>query len=148
MRGTRSAVNHHPMKNIILALFISVVLLAACEEHECINSNEAFNTYPHDSPEYKSALLPYLNERDGLAFILKGYEEKDGIPHLLVEVQGDSLCALADVAITQPDGTVAGIIKNKGAGYIYAELSGLKIGLLKDPMGTHFVYRGMDYIID
>ena len=125
------------------------ILLASCDRPACKSSNPVFNNNEPASEVYKAELAKELkaNTTD-LSYYLAEYHETGTFPYMIVDVQGGGICAKAMVTIEMYDNDIAGIVKNKGAGYIGAELTGLEIAIVQQPGETKFLYKELDKISD
>ncbi len=111
--------------------------------------NPILNQYEYDAKEYKDELVQLINKsgQDRLTFWLKNYYERSGNEYIIVHIQGDSICATAEILVKDWD-KIDGIKKSYGKGYRGAQLVGLQFEIQQNPQSTEFVYLGIDSIRD
>jgi hypothetical protein len=131
-------------------LFFGTLMMLACDRPQCTNSNPVFDGNPPVSAIYKDELLKQIDAEgeNNLSYWLERYEERDGKAYLQFSVQGDGLCAVADVLVKEWDEKIAGIKRTKGMSYSGAEIKGLKFTVKRDSAHTELVYQSLDAIID
>lgn len=135
------------MKNV--KLFFAATTFAAfasCKEQECVNSNPILKANKPTSKAYKSALLKEVNTVKNIEYVLTGYQEKDGVPQLYIDISGEKLCAKTIVAVIKPDENIAKLIEHKGNGYLNNYMENLEITL--DTISNNFVYQSVSGIVD
>lgn len=136
------------MKHYI-SLLCLILLVISCDRADCKSGNPILNNNEPASEVYKAELAKELKTNTaGLDYYLAEYHQTETFPYMIVYVQGGDVCAKAMVTIEKQDDDIAGIVKNKGDGYIGAELAGLKLAIVEQPGSTQFLYNGMDYILD
>lgn len=128
----------------ILLLFVS------CDRPKCKNTNVIFDQYSPETKEYKDELVKQLSKRDKskLTYWLDAYQEKNGSKYIQVSIQDNTLCAKIILEIKDSQKGIEGIIKNKGAGYIGAELINLEFKTFQDSSKTEFVFTEISLIVD
>ncbi|MFP5439661.1 MAG: hypothetical protein ACLGH8_17935 [Bacteroidia bacterium] len=133
------------MKNVAIPALL--LLLVSCNgTTSCHNLNPVFNKYKPGDFEYKNELGQQLLKKgvDNFTYTLAGYSNDT----LRVNVQDDSICAIAPLQIVKYDEVSEKIRKVDGKGYHGAELNGLKIVIVRNESGISFLYRSADGITD
>jgi hypothetical protein len=135
------------MRTIALIVLLSFFL--SCDRPECVSPNKVFQQYPVASPEYKKELarLMEAGNPDHLRFWFDKYVANKEDEFILVNVQGDSICAAAFLKVENWKG-IENIKDKKGMSYSGAQLSGLKYHVVKDSSNITFVYDSVERIID
>lgn len=127
-----------------------IIIMISCNRPICNNTNPVFNTFAPDTKQYKDELLKQLERADKtqLTYWLESYQQIGNSPLIYVSVQGGSLCAKLVLTIATSRKGIEGILKNKGEGYIGAELENLKFKIKKDHTSTEFIFQEISGIID
>jgi hypothetical protein len=132
----------------IFGIAILILATVSCDRPECQNTNPIFDRFTPAQEEYKLELVKQVKGRESkLRYWLDRYEEKNNREYLMVFIQGDSLCAKAEILIENWEG-IEGIRRVKGKGYSGAELAGFKYDVHFQSERTTFSYRGVDRIVD
>ncbi|WP_203292467.1 hypothetical protein [Luteirhabdus pelagi] len=133
----------------ILVFIISVFGLNSCDRPVCNNENPIFDIENPESEKYKAELAEQLKNIDTseLSYWLKGYKNKNGVESLDFYIQGDELCAVINLTVTNWNG-LEDIRKRRGIGRRGAEFKNLRFKIVKNPNATSFVYNSFDYLID
>jgi hypothetical protein len=134
----------------IITAFIFLIFNISCDKPYYKNRNMIFDKFAPETKEYKDELIKQLEKADKtkLTYWLESYNENDTSQSINVKIQGDSLCALIVLKITSSKKGIEGIIKNKGKGYIGAELINLKFEMEKDNTLTEFIFEEISEIKD
>lgn len=119
-----------------------------------IFSCNTYNDHAHialESPsypdEYSTKLVSALSQKGGgNEFIVRGYKESGLNKYLVVEVVGDDVHAEIPLAITN-SAKMASIIRTKGVSYNGAEIRGLQLSPVNDPIAK-FKIDQIDRVID
>lgn len=121
----------------------------SCGRPECENKNSIFNTNEVTSNEYKKELIKELQrvEKEGVTYWLKSYVEKSGNEYILVNIQGNGLCAEGLLKVNNWT-NIEGIRKAKGKSYIGAELKDLTFDIKYSENNIEFIYKNVAQIID
>jgi hypothetical protein len=143
------------MKNKQTSVFIvyfSICLLTlalSCNRSLCENTNSVFRKYSPESQEYKIELSQQLQTTDNrkLSYWFDRYESRQGREHILVDIQGEGLCAKAHILVNDWS-KLEGIKSARGIGYHGAELKDLKISVGRDSTEIELLYEDLNYIID
>ncbi|MEC4004324.1 hypothetical protein OX283_006630 [Flavobacterium sp. SUN052] len=141
------------MKNkLILYVFFLVFLLieTSCDKSNCKNTNVIFDKYSPETEVYKKELVEELSKIDKskLTYWLDAYQEKNGLKYIQVSIQGDTLCAKIILVIKNSKKGIEEIIKNKGVGYVGAELKNLEFLTYLDYIKTEFIFKKISRIVD
>jgi len=134
-------------KTLLLSIFI--IFLMSCNRPECENKNSIFNTNEVESNEYKKELIKEIQrvEKEGVTYWLKSYVEKNGNEYILVNIQGNGLCAEGLLKVNNWT-NIEGIRKAKGKSYIGAELRDLTFDIKYSENNIEFIYKNVAKIID
>ncbi len=125
-----------------------LVLLSSCHFNEGVNKEPIFKNNPPESAVYKNKLGNLINaDDDELSYVIKGYKVQYGHDFLIVTISGPNILATAYIQINDPKG-IEQIVVNRAAGYVGAELEGLKLEVTKAPSGTVLLYKSVENIID
>jgi hypothetical protein len=126
-----------------------LVLIFSCNKPPCENTNSVFNTSSPESKEYKIELLQQLQKRDNrkLSYWFDRYESRNGKEYILVDIQGEGLCAKASVLVNDWR-KLKDIKSTEGVGYHGAELKDLKISVERGSTEIELLYEDLTYIID
>lgn len=130
----------------ITILFFSIF---SCDRPNCTNNNSVFDKFTPNQKEYKDELVKQLNlsDKKNLRYWLKEYKEQDGQEYLYFYVQGDNLCAVIAVSMTQWSG-LENLREKKGVSYRGAEFTKLRFDIQQDDSSTKFIYQSYKQIID
>lgn len=133
----------------LVAFCACVVLVAACKRKECKNTDAAFDKLLPGTEEYRRALAQKIKTSgaQNLNYYLEDYKEVTGKRYLQVKIQGDSLCAKIMMEVKNWSG-IENIKATEGKGYHGAELKGLSFDVTTDSLGTSFIYRSVDKVVD
>jgi len=136
-------------RTYFLLLSLLIFGFISCDRPSCESMNPILNQYEYDAKEYKDELVQLINKsgQDRLTFWLKNYYERSGNEYIIVHIQGDSICATAEILVKDWD-KIDGIKKSYGKGYRGAQLVGLQFEIQQNPQSTEFVYLGIDSIRD
>lgn len=141
------------MKNSLiqpLYTFILCCVIISCNQEECNNTNPIFDQTLPENNDYKKELAIQLSltNKEKLTYFLEGYQEKNGQRYLYVAIKGDSLCAKGILSVPKEEPKLKGILKNKGKGYIGAELKNLSFKIHQDSSNINFIFKDVESIID
>ena len=127
-----------------------LIFIVSCDRPECKNTNVIFNKFTPETKEYKDELIKQIEKVDKtkVTYWMKSYHENDNSQSINVNIQSDSLCAEIVLKIASSKNGIEGILKNKGKGYIGAELKNLKFEIEKDSASTEFIFEEISGIID
>ena len=144
----RSSKKLHEMKYSILTL-LTILFLISCNKPECNNNNPIFDKYEIETFEYQTELIKKLQKynSEDLKYWFDSYSNKNGKEYIIVEVQGEGLCAKIQLLITNTN-KLENLIRNKGVSYEGAELRGLTYGILEKDSSIEIVYSDLVRIID
>lgn len=139
------------MKNkfgLIFLLLLAVWFLS-CDRPECKNQNKIFDNNEPNSELYKKELAKQFNnvDRSKLRYWLQKYEEQNEKESLYFYIQGDNLCAILNLSVTNWD-KLENVRERKGVGRRGAEFTNLKFRIIQDSISTKFVYSTFDKLID
>ena len=134
----------------IITAFSILIFIVSCDRTECTNTNVIFDKFTPETKEYKDELIKQIAKVDKtkLTYWMKSYQENDNSQSINVNIQSDSLCAEIVLKIASSKNGIEGILKNKGKGYIGAELKNLKFEIEKDSASTEFIFEEISGIID
>lgn len=134
----------------IITAFSLLIFIVSCDRPVCKNTNVIFDKFTPETKEYKDELIKQIAkvDKNKLTYWMKSYQENDNSESINVNIQGDSLCAIIVLKIASSKNGIEGILKNKGKGYIGAELKNLKFEIEKDSASTEFVFDEISGIID
>ena len=139
-------------KNLIkiITAFSVLIFIVSCDRPVCKNTNVIFDKFTPETKEYKDELIKQIAKVDKtkLTYWMKSYQENDNLQSINVNIQGENLCAVIVLKISSSENGIEGILKNKGKGYIGAELKNLKFEIEKDSATTEFVFEEIGGIID
>lgn len=133
-----------------LSLLYLLTLLMSCDRPACKNTNPLFDQYTADHEEYKQELARELKRVDAaeLTFWVASYQEKNGLPTINANIQGDGLCSVIALTIGESRNGIEDVITKKGGGYRGAELKDLKFEVVQNGADTKFLFRSVSSIID
>ena len=134
----------------IITAFSILIFIVSCDRTECTNTNVIFDKFTPETKEYKDELIKQIAKVDKtkLTYWMKSYQENDNSQSINVNIQGVSLCAVIALKISSSKKWIEGILKNKGKGYIGAELKNLKFEIVKDSKSTEFIFEEISGIND
>lgn len=140
------------IKNILksVTFFCLFIIIVGCNRPKCNNTNPIFNKFLPDTKEYKDELVTELEKVDKtkLTYWMDNYQEIGNSQFIFINIQGDGLCAKIVLTIDSSKKGIELLIKNKGDGYIGAELKNLKFNIKKESMSTEFIFEEISGIID
>jgi hypothetical protein len=129
-------------------MFASVFALSlnACDRPECQNSNPAFKQYRPETRQYKLELAREIRRvgADDLRYWYNQTVVRGGKEYMLLNVQGDGVCASGEVRVTDWTG-IQGL--RAGTGYRGAELDGLRLAISESSEDV-LEYKGLERILD
>ncbi len=133
-----------------LTIFCVLSVIISCDRPACENTNEVFLKHAPQTKPYKDELVRQLKlvDQSKLSYWMGSYQEHDNLQYVNANIQGEGLCAIVAMAVSESDKGIERILKNKGMGYIGAELKGLKFDIHQDSMSTELVFRSVESIID
>ena len=133
-----------------ITVFCFLVFFVSCDRPICKNTNPIFDKFSPDRKEYKDELVKELKKIDKtkLSYWMENYQEIGKSQFIYANIQGDGLCAKIMLKIESSKEGIEGILKNKGDGYIGAELENLKFEIKKDSTSTEFVFKEISGIVD
>jgi hypothetical protein len=138
------------MKTISLftILFFALVL-HACKTTHCTNSNPVFDKFTYETEAYKRELAKQMKQAGPgtLGYTFDEFVEKNGNEFIVVNIQGDGICARGEILV-KDWGKLQAIRDANGGGYRGAALEGLKIETVQDSAQTQFVYSSIERIVD
>ena len=131
------------MKLAIIFICLAFLLASCHHKHRaCANTNPVFTQYSPDDREYKAELIRQLSKRDPsrIHYFIEKYLVRARKPFMMVEVEGDSLCAKMMLDIKnenkmQDFKTVAGL------SYTGAELIGLQYAIDSSYGSYNFLFE-------
>jgi hypothetical protein len=134
----------HYYQVLVLCFFV-----VACKHNEGVNNEPIFKNNPPESTIYKNKLADLIkaDDDDALSFFVKGYKVQNGHDFLIVTVSGPDILATASIQINDPKG-IEDIVVKQAAGYVGAELEGLKIQVSYVPTGAVLLYQSVANIAD
>lgn len=129
----------------VVCLIFALLLASACGKPDCNNTNPVFDQYGTDEETYQQELIRQLKSANQgeMTFWIAGYAERNGRPHLLVDMVGEGICAQGWVRIDDPSG-IEHVVRNQARGYRGAELVGLQLEVSDDAL----VYRSVQRVVD
>jgi hypothetical protein len=130
--------------------FLSILLyIYACKTIRCNNSNPIFDHFTYETEAYKRELAKQLQQAgpQTLGYTFDEYVERNGNEFIIVNIQGDGICARGEILV-KDWGKMQAIRDASGGGYRGAALEGLKIEAIQDSAHTQFVYKGIERIVD
>ncbi len=133
---------------LLLSSFL-VFSIVSCDRPECRNENSVFDEYGKETSTYKIELIKEV-ERIGmnnLRYWLHSYEERDGHEFILVNIQGEDLCAIGEIEVKNWE-RIGGIKEKKGIGYRGAELVGLTFDYEQRGDFIDLQFKDLDHILD
>jgi hypothetical protein len=115
---------------------------------ECRNSNPIFDRFSPDTKEYKTELAKEFGNRENkdLSFWYNRYLKKGEAEYIQVSVQGENLCAIAEIQVT--DWSKISGMRREISGYRGAELEGLDFEIIQDSAGINFPFRDVQSVVD
>lgn len=134
----------------LITIFCFSIIIISCDRPTCKNTNPVFDKFLPDRQEYKDELGKELGKIDKtkLKYWMDSYREFDNSQFIYANIQGNGLCAKIVLKIETSTDGIEGILKNKGEGYIGAELENLKFDIKKDNGKTEFVFKEISGIVD
>ena len=132
-----------------ILLYNSLLGFISCDRTDCKNTNPTFENNLPDSKVYKDELVKQLNNsnQSKLTYWLQKYDEQNGKESLFFYIQGDRLCAILHLTISNWN-KLENVRERKGIGTQGAEFTNLKFKIIKNSVSTEFVYQTFDRIID
>jgi hypothetical protein len=133
-----------------ITAFILLIFIVSCDKLVSKNRNTIFDKYTPETKEYKDEVIKQIEKvgKTKLTYWMESFKENDNSQSINVNIKGGSLCAVIVLKITSSKKGIEGIIKNKGKGYIGAELKNLKFKIEKDSKSTEFVFEEISEIND
>ena len=131
-----------------LFLLFSIAFVVSCDRPACTNSNIIFDQFEPSSNEYKRELVDRIESigRSNIKYWVAAYEKIDDKQYLVLNVQGEDLCALGQFEIKDP-AKLETFIRNKGLGYRGAGVRGFEFTIIGTE-NINLVYRDLKRIID
>lgn len=133
-----------------ITAFILLIFIVSCDKLVSKNRNTIFDKYTPETKEYKDEVIKQIEKvgKTKLTYWMESFKENDNSQSINVNIKGGSLCAVIVFKITSSKKGIEGIIKNKGKGYIGAELKNLKFKIEKDSKSIEFVFEEISEIND
>ncbi|PQJ10185.1 hypothetical protein CJD36_015955 [Flavipsychrobacter stenotrophus] len=141
------------MRKTYTIVFSSLVLLVqSCDRQQCKNTDAVFDQFKPIQKEYKAELVKKISmvEREKLTYWISERIVDDGRTYMVVDVQGDGLCAKAVIDITYVPQTssLKSFQESTGKGYSGAKLDGLKYSINNMDGEYNFFFVNVDRIVD
>lgn len=135
-------------KSFSLFLLMTIISAISCDKSQCNNTNETFNKFPPDSKEYTSELARQISSigPENLSYWFDKYLKKEGKEFIVVQINGDKLCAEAQLEVK--DWSKISGMRREISGYHGAQLKGLTIDIHQDSTGTNLMYKDVYEVID
>lgn len=132
---------------VLIFSFIAL-LLPSCNMRECRTNNPVFANFSPDSREYRNELAKQIQDigPGNLSYWHDHYLKRDGDEYIVVQIQGDGLCAKGEIQVN--DWTKMGGLRKEPSGYSGAELVGLDFEIVPNPSGDKFLFKNVNRIID
>jgi len=132
-----------------LTLSIVVFILTSCDRPECENTNPIFNSNSIESNTYKKELSKEIDRigKENLTYWLSEYSEQDGQEYIVIQIQGEGLCAKGLIHVTDWK-NMKGIKSSKGKGYRGAQLKGFDFDIISEGKSIIFEFNKLGRIID
>ncbi len=130
------------MKQLLILVCIICLFVCCGHKHTCNNTNAIFSQHSFDDNEYKLELMRQLGMRDpaSIHYYADKYIERAHKPFMIVDVQGDSLCAKMIVDIKNenklPDYKTA-----RGLSYSGAEITGFQYAVDSAYGSCNFIFE-------
>jgi hypothetical protein len=126
-----------------------VVSLSSCNSFDCTNNNPVLASQPYYSKEYKNELARLMQTEglESLSYFINSYVEDSTGKYLIVDVEGDSVCAQLALEIGGEE-CFDNLRRVKGMSYSGAQLSGLEIEVEKSHDSIMFIYSDLKRILD
>ena len=138
------------LPKLFYVCFLSAMLVfeSSCGRPGCTNTNTTFEKFMPGTNEYKSELAKQIQSigSGNLSYWFDNYLMKDGKEFILVDIQGDALCAKGEIQVF--DWNKIGGLRNEKNGYRGSELKGLKIDTRQDSSGTSLIFQDIAGIVD
>ena len=135
--------------SFIALTFLLLIFSASCDRPECKNTNPVFDNNSPDSKVYKSELANQLDQidKEKLKFWFYAFKESGEGDELWFNVQGDGLCAVIPLKVT--DWNKLELLRSKkGVSFRGAKFKNLKFGVVRNDSEISFVLKSFDKIID
>lgn len=126
------------MKSYQILVIVAMMTLISCDKSKCIGLDDTF-----DKVELTNKI-----KSTPVRWWFADFIERDGNRFLIVDVQGDNLCAVIEMKITEENKTIEKLLKSHGMGYQGAELTNVKFTLSQDSDTEEFLFISADHIID
>ena len=133
----------------ILILSVFLIFLASCDRPDCKNTNSLFDSNTMESAIYKQELIREMDVlgKENLTYWLSNYSEQNGKEFIVVNIQGEGLCAQGLLQVN--DWTdIEEIKRTKGHSYNGAQLKGLIFDIINNGESIDFIYKGLESIVD
>lgn len=129
-------------------LLATLIFSNSCDKPGCKNTNPIFDKFMFTTKEYKSELAKQIESigTRNLSFWFNKYLKKSGEEFILINIQGEKLCAKSEIKVN--DWSKISGMRKEINGYRGAELKGLKLEIEQDSTGTNLIYKNVDTIID
>jgi hypothetical protein len=133
-----------------ITVLLALVMHFSCSRPSCESANPIYQHNSFYSEQYKKELAHDITliGDSNLRYWLYAYKIHDGTEYMIVSVQGRELCAKMPVKVLLWDNKIKSIQERKGASYRGARFADFEFDILKEGDVTHFIYRGMDHIVD
>ena len=116
------------MKIIKLFLILSAINTISCNRPECTHSNTVFDQYKPTSNEYKIELVTQMEKtgKSSVNYWIKGIEESNDTPYLVLNVQGLDLCATGHFDLRHSN-KLEDVIRTKGIDHWSAKIKRFEV---------------------
>ncbi|WP_285011063.1 hypothetical protein [Pedobacter faecalis] len=129
----------------LLTISLSLVV-ASCSNYR--EDHSILLESPGSPERYSSKLTNSLSSEDAseMTYVINSYFEEGGKKYVTVKVFGDGIRAEIPLLINKEE-SLAGVIRTKGVSYRGAELRGLQLAKVADPVAK-FGIADVDWILD
>lgn len=134
---------------LLILIFICSFSFNSCNRDSCFNTNQILQNNAPNSIKYKSELSKILknSNQSRFTFWFKEYIQNENNEVMLVNVQGNGICAVMEIDIKKWD-KLQQLRTVKGKGYSGAEFKNLQFDIQEDSTNIRFVFKDLDQIVD
>ena len=140
------------MGKLMALALAGALLVSACDRPECRNTNPVFDQNSIDSKAYLEELVKEMAKRDpkDLTYWMYNWEVRDYKQYMIVNVQGDGLCAQAFLTLPADKPAYKGPKKDysSAGGSRGAQIVGLEYQVVHSAEGPVLLFEKYDDMID
>lgn len=140
------------LKVNVVVLCLLMLLVQSCDRPECRNTNVVFDKFSPFQNEYKAELVKRISmvDREKLQYWISERVVKEGRTYMVVDIDGEGLCAkgVIDITYVPQTNNLKQFQESTGKGYKGARLSGLKYKISNTDGVYSFFFVNVNAIVD